>query len=107
MTSLVYRQGKTNIHNLLKELNNLAAKMNFTLEEEENNKLNFLDITINEDWDDLSSEIYRKPTATDTIIPNYSCHPGKHKAAAIRYFHNRLRTYDLAPESQQKEKNTV
>jgi hypothetical protein len=30
----------------VKELNNLVAKMNFTLEEEESNKLSFLDIAI-------------------------------------------------------------
>jgi hypothetical protein len=104
---VVYREDKTNIHNLLNELNNLAVKTNFTLEEEENNKINFLDITINKDQDDLRFEIYRKPTATDTIIPNDSCHPGEHKAAAIRYFHNRLRTYDLTPKSRQKLENTI
>ena len=104
---VVYREDKTNIHNLLNELNNLIVKINFTLEEEENNKINFLDITINKDQEDLRFEIYRKPTATDTIIPNDSCHPGEHKAAAIRYFHNRLRTYGLTPRSRQKEENTV
>jgi hypothetical protein len=41
------------------------------------------------------------------MLITYSCHSGEHKAAAIRYFHNRLRTYDLAPESRQKEKNAV
>jgi hypothetical protein len=37
-----------------------------------------------------SFNIYRKPTATDTIIPNDSCHPSEHKLAAIRYLTNRL-----------------
>jgi hypothetical protein len=81
--------------------------MKFTLEEEENNKLNFLDIIINKGQDDPCFEIHRNPTATDTIIPNDSCHPREHKAAAITYFHNRLRTYDLTPKSQQKKKNTI
>jgi hypothetical protein len=35
------------------------------------------------------------------------CHPGEHKAAAITYFHNMLKTYNLTPESRQKEKNTM
>jgi hypothetical protein len=43
-------------------------------------------ITIAEEHDSLSFEIYRKPTTTDIIIPNESCHPREHKAAAIRYF---------------------
>jgi hypothetical protein len=33
--------------------------------------------------------------------------PGAHKAAPITYFHNRLKTYDLIPESRQKQKNTI
>jgi hypothetical protein len=103
---VVYSEDKTNIRNLLNQLNNLVVKMNFTLEEEGHNKINFLDITINKDQDDLRFEIYRKPTATDTIIPNDSCHPGEHKAAAIRYFHNRLMTYDVTPKSGQKRSKT-
>ena len=50
------REDKTNIYNLLNELNNLIVKINFTLEEEENNKINFLDITINKDQEDLRSK---------------------------------------------------
>jgi hypothetical protein len=81
--------------------------MKFTLEKEENNKINFLDITIAKDCDGLSFEMHRKPTTTDLIIPNDSCHPRKHKAAAIRYFCDRMRTYKLTPESRQKEENMV
>jgi hypothetical protein len=73
---VVCREDKTTIRSLLNELNNLVVKMNFTLEEEENNKINFLDITINKDQADLRFEIYMKPTTTDTIIPNDSCHTG-------------------------------
>jgi hypothetical protein len=104
---VVYREDKTNIRNLLNELNNLVVKINFTLEEEENNKINFLDITITKDQAELPFEIYRKPTATDKIIPKDSCHPGEHKAAAIKYLHDRLRTYDFTPKSRQKEENTI
>jgi len=37
-------------------------------------------------------EIYRKPTTTDIIIPNDSCHPKEHKTAAVRYYYNRMKT---------------
>lgn len=36
--------------------------------------------------------IFRKPTTTDTIIPNDSCHPRDHKLAAIRYMSNIIKT---------------
>ena len=81
--------------------------MKFTLQKEENNKINFLDITITKGPDGLLFEIYKKPTTTDVIIPNDSCHPSEHKTAAIRYFYNRMKSYKLIPESQQKERNTL
>jgi len=53
--------------------------------EEKEKRINFLDITIMTDDNNLSFDIYRKPTTTDPIIPNDSCHPQEHKLAAIRY----------------------
>jgi hypothetical protein len=89
------------------DFNSAVPNMNFTLEKEENNKINFLDITIAKEHDSISFGIYRKPTTTDVIIPNESCHPREHKAAAIRYFSNRMNTYKLTPESLQKETHNI
>jgi len=69
--------------------------MKFTTEGEKKYKINFLDITILKENDNLSFYIYRKPTTTDTIIPIDSCHPQEHKLAAIRYLANRMETYNL------------
>jgi hypothetical protein len=85
---VLYREDKTNIHELLEDFNNLAPTMKFTLEKEQSNRINFLDITITKSQDGLSFEIYRKPTTTNIIIPNDSCHPREHKTAAIRYYCN-------------------
>ena len=104
---LMYKEDQTNIHNVLDYFNSAIPNMKFTLEEEENNKINFLDTTIAKGHDSLLFEIYRRPTTTDVIIPNDSCYPGEHKTAAIRYFYNRMKSYKLTPESQQKEKNTI
>ena len=100
---MMYKDDKTNIHNVLEDFNNLVPSMKFTLEKEQNNKISFLDITIIKNHDGLSFEIYRKSTAIDIIIPNDSFHPSEHKTAAIRYYCNRLKTYKLTPESRQKE----
>jgi hypothetical protein len=62
---------------VLNDFNSAITNMNFTLEKEEN-KINFL----SKEHDSLSFEIYRKPTTTDVIIPNDSCHPREHKTAA-------------------------
>jgi len=89
---IVYNDDNTNIYNVLEDFNNLAPKLKFTLEEEQKNQINFLDITIKKNQKGLSFEVYRKPTITDIIIPNDSCHPNEHKTVVIRYYRNRLGT---------------
>jgi ABC-type methionine transport system ATPase subunit len=64
-------------------------------------------LTITKDANKLTYEIYRKPTTSDTIITNDSCHPIEHKLAAIRYFANRIHTYNLDQIQKQKEIHTV
>jgi hypothetical protein len=81
--------------------------MNFTTEEEVNNKINFLDITISKGNNNVSFDIYRKPTATDTIIPQDSCHPTEHKLAAIRYLINKNETYILKENNKQGESEII
>jgi len=80
---VIYKDNKTNIHRVLEDFNNLVPSMKFTLEKEQNNKINFLDITITKNHDGLSFEIYRTPTVTDIIIPNDSCHPREHKTEQL------------------------
>ena len=75
---LVYKDGLTNIHEILKLFNNISPTLTFTMEKEINNRINFLDITIYK----TDHNIYIKPTATYTIISNNSCHPPEHKMAA-------------------------
>jgi hypothetical protein len=106
-TLIVYNENTTNINELLNHFNNLSPKFNFTLEKEENHKINFLDVTITRDPNKLSVDIYRKPTYTDVIIPHDSRHPKAQKLAAIRYLYNRMNTYQSYPGNFEKEKNTV
>jgi hypothetical protein len=102
----MYKEDQTNIDKMLDDFNIAIPNMKFTLEKEENIKINFLDITIAKGHDSLLFEICSKSTTTDVIIPNDSCHPGEHKTAAIR-FYNGMKSYKLTPEGQQKERNTV
>jgi hypothetical protein len=50
----------------------ISQDINFTLEQEQNNGLKFLDLTINYK---VVFDIYRKPSASDNIISKDSCHP--------------------------------
>ena len=53
----MYKEDHTDIQDILDKFNNLMPKLKFTLEEEEN-KINFLDITITKDHENLTSDIY-------------------------------------------------
>ena len=79
--------------------------MNFTMENEIYNKINFLDITIQKGKENLSFDIYRKRTTTDTIISGDTCHPHERKHVAIRYLVNRMNTY--SPSDSNKEGNII
>ena len=104
---IIYNESKTDIDYILDCFNKLTTKLEFTLERETIRRINFLDITICREQKCFSMDIYRKPTSTKVIIPNDSCHPREHKVAAIRQFHNRMVSYQLAPENMEKEHNTI
>jgi hypothetical protein len=87
--------------------NSLAPTIKFTMEKEIYNRINFLDITINKEINNFSFNIFQKPTTTDVIIPQDSCHPHEHKHAAIRYMLNRLNTYQLNDDNIKAELNTI
>jgi hypothetical protein len=90
---IIYNQNKTNIEETLTEFNKQTTSIKFTIEKEQQNSINFLDLSIHRKKKQLEFGIYRKPTQTDTIIPNDSCHPHEHKVASINYLMNRVHTY--------------
>jgi quinol monooxygenase YgiN len=74
--------------------------MKFTMENEIDNKINFLDIMILKETGCLSFSIYRKPSTTDTIIPSDSY-------AAKSYLTNRMNTYNLNAVNKEMENSTI
>ena len=104
---IIYNKNHIDIGEVLSSFNSLTPNLKFTLEQEKDGTLNFLDISISKTNNKFSYGIYRKPTTTDTIIPNDSCHPREHKLAAIRYLVNRANTYDLDTGKKEAEINTI
>jgi hypothetical protein len=104
---IVYDENSTDIHKVPKTFNNLAPTIKFTLETETNNYINFLDVSIQNTGNKLTFNIYRKPTATDVIIPIDSCHPPEQKHAAIRYMINRMNSYKLDNANKKSEQHTI
>jgi len=77
------------------------------MEEETNNSIHFLDITISKDENKVSFKVYRKSTTTYIIIPNDSCHPPEQKLAAVKYLVNRLSAYPINKTNERKEYDTI
>jgi hypothetical protein len=66
-----------------------------------------LDIEIYQNDKNIQFSIYRKPTKTDIIIPNSSCHPYEHKMSSINHVINRIHTYPITRIAKETEKNTI
>jgi hypothetical protein len=104
---LIYNDNITNIQDTLKDFNKAHPNIQFTIEEQTDRKLNYLDITITNADNTFTFDIYRKPTSTDLIIRNDSCHPTEHKQAAIKYMTDRMNTYPISTNNKQKEATTI
>lgn len=96
-------KNNANIDNILNEINQIHNNIKFTLEKESNQKINFLDLTIERTESNLHFDIYRKPTLTSAVIPNHSFHPPQHKMAAFRALINRMNNIPMSNENKQKE----
>ena len=62
---------------------------------EENNQITYLDLNLINNQGQIKMEIFRKPTATDTMINNKSCHPEEQKLATYKNWLHRLITLPL------------
>lgn len=88
-------------------INTLHPKIKFTFEREENNSINFLDLTITKTGDRLSFNIYRKKTFTDVTIPSDSQHPLSHKLAAYNSMVHRAHSIPMSHDNFSKEIRTI
>ena len=104
---ILYDSDHTDGQTILTDFNEIHPNLQFTIETEHDNSINYLDLSINRTPHNIRIAIHRKPTFTDTIIPYSSNHPPQHKFAAVRYLYNRLHTYQLQQEDYDQEENTI
>jgi hypothetical protein len=74
---------------------------------EENNAIDYLDLTLIRQNNSIDINIFRKPTTTDTTIHFTSNHHAEHKLAAFRYLINRANKLPIKPEIKQQEEKTI
>lgn len=98
---------KRKVVSTLNWLNSLKDTINFTKEEEQNNKLPFLDVMVINNNSKLEFDIYRKPTFTGRLITSDSFHNYKHKMAALHSMAHRMVSISLSSERYDVEKNRI
>lgn len=72
------------------KLNRLHPALRFTLEEEENNSLPFLDVRVTRSVSGITTSLYRKPTFTGLYTPWDSFSPTLYKINTIRALTHRI-----------------
>nr|VZI24285.1 unnamed protein product [Spirometra erinaceieuropaei] len=82
-------------------LNAVFPDIQFTMEEEENNQLAFLDILVcRKDCGELKTKVFRKATNTMQVL-NFKCnHPISHKRSCVRTLYRRVAAHCSEPEDK-------
>ncbi|BHF72281.1 hypothetical protein SprV_0401534500 [Sparganum proliferum] len=82
-------------------LNAVFPDIQFTMEEEENNQLAFLDVLVcRKDCGGLKTKVFRKATNTIQVLNFNSNHPISHKRSCVRTLYRRVETHCSEPEDK-------
>ncbi|BHF70550.1 hypothetical protein SprV_0301360200 [Sparganum proliferum] len=82
-------------------LNAVLPDIQFTMEEEENNELAFLDVLVcRKDCGGLKTKVFRKATNTMQVLNFNSNHPISHKRSCVRTFYRCVETHCSEPEDK-------
>nr|VZI03808.1 unnamed protein product [Spirometra erinaceieuropaei] len=86
---------------LKEHLNEVFPDIKFTMEEEENNQLAFLDVLVcRKDCGELKTKVFRKATNTMQVLNFNSNHPISHKRSCVRTLYRRVETQCTEPEDK-------
>lgn len=88
-------------------INNIHPNIKFTIEEEINNSINFLDLQISKINHKHEFSIFHKPSHTDITIHSSSTHPIQHKLAAFHSMVHRLLNIPMSPSNYLSELNII
>ena len=84
-TFVIWEHGQENLQLFLDHLNGLHSNIQFTMEQEKNGSISFLDVEVTRREDGgLARRVYRKPTHTDRYLNNASFHHPKIKSSVNR-----------------------
>ena len=82
-------------------MNNIDKHLEFKISVEENNYINYLDLSIHRSTNSIVLGIYREPTHTDVAIQFSSNHSHEHRLLAFSYYINRMLTLPITKQAKQ------
>jgi hypothetical protein len=97
---IIYNTTESNIYDVLNDFNQISPNRRRNTTKTQTSRYNHSKRTQHH----ITTNVYRKPTTTDSIILNDSCHPKEQKMAALYYLYNRMYTYNLTTTDLQKKK---
>ncbi|BHF81330.1 hypothetical protein SprV_0702446000 [Sparganum proliferum] len=102
---ILHRDAKDNIK---RELNSVFPQIQFTMEEETNGVLSFLDVQVSRQEDGtLQTGVFRKATDTEKILHYNSNHPLSHKRSCVRTLFHRMHTHCSTEAKKLRERKTL
>jgi hypothetical protein len=100
-------QNKINEDAITNYVNNIHKYLEFKLTEEENNNLNYLDLSVHRNNNNLQLGIYRKPTQTDSTVHFTTNHPLEHQLAVYNFSINRMLTIPITEQAREQKWYTM
>ncbi|BHF77477.1 hypothetical protein SprV_0602058300 [Sparganum proliferum] len=101
-TFVIIDQGEINYY--AEVLNSIIPDLQFTMEEEVGDKLQFLDVLVcRQPNGELATSVYRKPMNTLQMLSYNSNHPLKHKRSCVRTLYRRVETHCSTPAAKLDE----
>ena len=104
---IVFDKNKIDEDTIHNNINNADEQLEFKISREENETINYLDLSINSKTNNVNLNVYRKPTYIDIAIHFSSNHPYDHKLAAFKYYINRMITMPITEQAVKQEWNRI
>ena len=98
---------RTQLENFFHHINNLHQNIKFTMEEESNGELAFLDTLLKRNNGEISVLVYRKPTHTDQYLHYSSHHQTSCKKSIVSSLFNRAYSIITNKDDLHKENTRI
>ena len=99
---VIWPHGPDRLQSFHQRLNKQHPKIQFTVEEEKDDQLPFLDVLVTKEGGRLLTSVYRKPTHTERYIPYHSHHHPRTTTGVLRCMRDRARNICHPTKMQQE-----